>query len=328
MRKLLPAVLVASVVALAGCGSTAEHTAGNAEPLSSVSATDSSEEATPPEVTFDTPLTATETGARVVSEGDGEEIAEDQNVFVNIAGFDTSNGEMLGHDFDQDPQPLPTTEDLETNLPVVYDVLIGTKVGSLIAFVPEQPAAPAEEGSTGAPAEPAPAAEILVMKVVKAEDIPEPAPASPTLSEDEVKELEDAGKLPTAEFDDAGVPTITIPEDTEPPEGLAVQVLKEGDGAEVAAEDEVTAHYLGVRWDDGEKFDGSYAKGEPVPFELNKVIPGWTKGLTGQKVGSTVQLTIPADLAYGEEAEAQGRPAGTLVFVVEIKDAKAAGSAE
>ncbi|WP_196834838.1 FKBP-type peptidyl-prolyl cis-trans isomerase [Zhihengliuella flava] len=326
MRKLLSAVAIASIVALAGCGSTEGRTVGNAEPLASVTATASSEDLTPPEVSFDTPLTATEAGARVVAEGDGEEISEGQNVFINVAGYNAEDGELLGHDFDQDPQALPVDDVMQEQLPMMYEVLLGTTVGSLIAYIPDPDTAAPEpsEDSSGAASEPATASQVLILQVQRAEDIPEP---SPTLSEDEVSELEDAGALPTVEFVD-GVPEITIPEDTEAPDGLAVQVLEEGDGREVTAEDEVTAHYYGVRWEDGERFDGSYESGEPVPFALNQVIPGWTQGLAGQKVGSTVTLTIPTDLAYGEDAEAMGRPAGPLVFVVEIVDATGPADAE
>ena len=39
--------------------------------------------------------------------------------------------------------------------------------------------------------------------------------------------------------------------------------------------------------------------------------------LVGVPVGSRVQLDIPADLAYGENATG-GRPAGDLRFVVDI----------
>lgn len=326
VRKLLSAVVVASVVALAGCGSTEGRTAGNAEPLTSVTASVSGEEATPPEVSFDTPLRATEAGARVIEEGDGATISEGQNVFINVAGYNAEDGELLGHDFDRDPQALPVNEDMQTTLPEVYEVLVGTKVGSLIAYIPDPGTTapqPSEE-SSAAPEEAPEASQVLILQVQRAEDVPEP---SPTLSEEEVAELEEAGALPTVEFVD-GTPEITIPEDTEAPEGLAVQILEEGDGREVTTEDEVTAHYYGVRWEDGERFDGSYEAGDPIPFELTQVIPGWTQGLEGQKVGSTVVLTIPTDLAYGEDAEAMGRPAGPLVFVVEIVDAKSPADAE
>ncbi|MCO1339526.1 hypothetical protein BJH93_11570 [Kocuria polaris] len=322
MRKLLSTVLVASVVALAGCGSTVEHTAGNAEPLASVTAKASSEDLAPPEVSFDTPLTATEAGGRVVASGKGEEITKDQNVFINFASYNTKDGELLGDNFDQDPRPFQTTDAAAKDLEVLYDVMVGAHVGDLIAYVePAQPATPESESDS---AEPTEIEELFIFEIVKAEDIAEP---SPTLSEDEVQKLEDDGKLPTVEFDDKGVPEITIPKDTEAPEGLAVQVLEEGDGPEAATEDTVTVQYLGVRWEDGETFDASYERGEPATFGLTRVIPGWTKGLEGQKAGSTLLLSIPSDLAYGDHPEG-GRPAGPLAFVVEIEDVTKADAAE
>lgn len=323
MRKLLSTVLVASVVALAGCGSTAEHTAGNAEPLSSVTAKASSEDLTAPEVSFDTPLVATEAGGRVVSSGDGEEVTENQNVFINIASYSTEDGELLGGNFDQDPRAFQTTEDAAENQEVLYDVIVGAHVGDLVAFV--QPAPATEPDTDSGSDEAAEIEELFIIEIVRAEDIAEP---SPTLSEDEVQKLEDDGKLPTVEFDDDGVPEITIPEDTEAPEGLAVQVLEEGDGAEASTADTVTVHYLGVRWEDGETFDGSYDRGEPATFGLTQVIPGWTKGIEGQKAGSTLLLSIPSDMAYGEGAAAGGRPEGPLVFVVEIQEVQKADAAE
>ena len=71
----------------------------------------------------------------------------------------------------------------------------------------------------------------------------------------------------------------------------------------------------------GEVFDSSYETGQPATFGLGQVITGWTKGLAGQKVGSTVLLTIPASMAYGDDGSTGG-PTGTLVFVVDIKSAE------
>jgi peptidylprolyl isomerase len=48
------------------------------------------------------------------------------------------------------------------------------------------------------------------------------------------------------------------------------------------------------------------------------VIEGWDEGLVGQDVGSRVLLVVPEDMAYGEDAEETGSPAGTLVFVIDI----------
>ena len=46
------------------------------------------------------------------------------------------------------------------------------------------------------------------------------------------------------------------------------------------------------------------------------MIQGWDQGLIGVKVGSRVQLDIPAELAYGAKPPA-GYPAGALRFVVD-----------
>ena len=90
---------------------------------------------------------------------------------------------------------------------------------------------------------------------------------------------------------------------------------------DVKAKDTISAFYTGWTWD-GKSFDSAYERGSASEFPLNGVIQGWTLGLTGQKVGSTVLLTIPASMAYGENAAAQGKPAGPLVFVVKIESKK------
>ena len=96
-----------------------------------------------------------------------------------------------------------------------------------------------------------------------------------------------------------------------------VKVLTEGKGDVLKETDTVTANYVGWTWADGKKFDSSYDRGTTQDFGLQQVIPGWTKGLTGQKVGSKVLMVIPSSLAYGDST-ASGQPAGPLVFVVDI----------
>lgn len=103
---------------------------------------------------------------------------------------------------------------------------------------------------------------------------------------------------------------------------LEVDVLKPGKGDIVAPDSRILANYFG--WtSDGVIFDSTKradAAPEPIEFSLDMVIDGWSKGLVGQKVGSTVQLTIPADQAYGSVDNGTGQPVGPLKFVVEIKD--------
>ena len=101
--------------------------------------------------------------------------------------------------------------------------------------------------------------------------------------------------------------------------GLQYEVLTEGDGAKPKASDQVTVHYRGTLLD-GTEFDSSYARGEPVTFPLNRVIPGWTKALTQMPVGSKWKLYIAPELGYGDTPPpGSAIPAGaTLVFEVEL----------
>lgn len=106
---------------------------------------------------------------------------------------------------------------------------------------------------------------------------------------------------------------------------LSVEVLKQGDGKAAAKNSNVSANYFG--WtSDGKIFDSSKKDGvvTPADFPLDKVISGWTEGLTGVKAGSVVKLTIPANKAYGETGAAQAGigPNEPLAFIVELVSVK------
>lgn len=104
---------------------------------------------------------------------------------------------------------------------------------------------------------------------------------------------------------------------------LRTEDIVVGEGKDVTETSTINANYFG--WtSDGKLFDSTNLEGTatPVEFPLSGVIEGWTKGLAGAKEGSTRKLWIPAEMAYGEQAAAQGRPAGPLVFIVEIKSVK------
>ncbi|HTH04579.1 MAG TPA: FKBP-type peptidyl-prolyl cis-trans isomerase, partial [Ilumatobacteraceae bacterium] len=72
------------------------------------------------------------------------------------------------------------------------------------------------------------------------------------------------------------------------------------------------------RWEDGQQFQENYSSGTPIPVVLGTggVIAGWDEGLVGVKAGGRYQLDIPAEMAYGNDAT--DRPAGALIFVVDI----------
>ena len=101
--------------------------------------------------------------------------------------------------------------------------------------------------------------------------------------------------------------------------GLASKVLSAGSGkVKPGAESVVTVHYTG--WTtDGKAFDSSVSRGRPATFPLNRVIPGWSEALQLMTVGEERRIWIPQDLAYKGRP---GRPAGMLVFDVELLDIK------
>ena len=116
-------------------------------------------------------------------------------------------------------------------------------------------------------------------------------------------------------------PEVTVPEG-EPPAGLEIEDLKEGDGQTAKSGDTVTVQYVGISYSTGKQFDASWDSGQPFTFQLGagNVIPGWDQGVAGMKVGGRRQLIIPPDLAYGEQGAGGGAipPNATLIFDVEL----------
>ncbi len=104
--------------------------------------------------------------------------------------------------------------------------------------------------------------------------------------------------------------------------GLQYKVIKSGDGETPTIDDTVAARYRGTLTD-GTEFDSSPDQ-EPVAFPVGRVIPGWTEALLMMKVGDKWELTIPADLAYGEAGAPQGNigPNEVLIFDIELVEIK------
>ena len=102
--------------------------------------------------------------------------------------------------------------------------------------------------------------------------------------------------------------------------GLKVEDVKLGTGAEAKEGNMITAHYTGTLLD-GTKFDSSLDRGTPFSFQLGsgQVIAGWDQGVLGMKVGGKRKLTIPPDLAYGEQGIPGAIPSNaTLIFEIEL----------
>ena len=97
-------------------------------------------------------------------------------------------------------------------------------------------------------------------------------------------------------------------------------VVSEGQGVEV--------NYYGVNGRTGKKFDESFSTGQPVAFSLAQVVPGFSKGLAGQRKGSRVLIAMPGQDGYdqmGGNPQAGIEVGDTLIFVVDLVDVQLAG---
>lgn len=112
---------------------------------------------------------------------------------------------------------------------------------------------------------------------------------------------------------------MSAPQDSTP-SGLVIEDLAIGHGATAEAGQDVVVHYVG-RLADGRQFDSSRNRRDPLDFSLGAgdVIKGWDQGVPGMRVGGKRKLTIPAELAYGEQGcGGVIPPNATLVFEVEL----------
>jgi FKBP-type peptidyl-prolyl cis-trans isomerase len=100
--------------------------------------------------------------------------------------------------------------------------------------------------------------------------------------------------------------------------GLQYEVLTLGTGPKPQATDTVKVDYEGKLLN-GTVFDSSIARKEPVTFQLNGVIPGWTEGLQLMPVGSKFRFYVPSDLAYGDKGAGNSiEPNSVLIFEVQL----------
>lgn len=105
--------------------------------------------------------------------------------------------------------------------------------------------------------------------------------------------------------------------------GLVIEDTKIGDGQEIKNGDTVVMNYTGYL-EDGTVFDSSLDEGRtPFSFTVGSgmVIQGWEQGVPGMKVGGERKLTIPSDLAYGDNGIPGAIPGGaTLIFDIQAVD--------
>jgi FKBP-type peptidyl-prolyl cis-trans isomerase len=256
-----------------------------------------------PVVSFDFPIEATTLERTVLIDGDGETVASGDSITVDFVMYNATSGEEVSNTGFVEGSAPPLTVSETSILAGLAHTLQCSTVGSrVVGVIP-----PAEMwGETGS-------AELGIAGtdsvVMVADVVSMQQPLKPAVWTEQVPEVDFS----------AEVPVVTLAEGI--PAELQLAVLKEGDGAVVKTGQTVTVDYQGTSWDTGEVFDQSYGK-EPASFPTDAVIEGFRAALVGQKIGSTVIVSIPAEYGYGTDAAAHELGGQTLVFLVEIQDAQ------
>ena len=102
------------------------------------------------------------------------------------------------------------------------------------------------------------------------------------------------------------------------PSGLQYKIIKEGTGEKPKADSKVEVNYEG-RLIDGTVFDSSYKRNKPQEFSVSGVVPGFSEALQHMTVGSTWEVYIPQELAYGsrETRNSPIKPFSALIFKID-----------
>jgi len=95
------------------------------------------------------------------------------------------------------------------------------------------------------------------------------------------------------------------------------RVAGDGSGARPTINDTVTLHYAGTLID-GTEFDSSYTRGEPATFPLRALIRAWQLAVPQMGIGDTIEIAVPASLAYGPIGRGPIPGGATLLFRIEL----------
>ena len=234
--------------------------------------------------------------------GTGDEAKDGSKVEVKYVGLLFKDGKEFDSSWSRGKdETLPFTIGSGV-IPGFSKGTLGMKVGGRREVV-----IPSKDGYGDSGSGPIPGGATLVFLIDLVKVVPPPAdvPCTPSGTGDT-----DLSKKPS-------VPAQTGPE----PKTTQVVDVVCGKGKQANDGDMVEVKYVGVLFKGGKEFDSSWSRGadQTLPFTVGSgVIPGFTTGVTGMKVGGRRIVTIPASEGYGAQAQ-NGIPAGsTLVFVIDL----------
>lgn len=258
---------------------------------------------TQPEVDFDAPVSVSTVQRTVAIEGDGAEVQDGGEVQVHFSLFNGEDGELIDSTSYDDAGLLTMIVDEQAYLSGLVKTVRCSTIGSRVVSVVPPAEAFGENGNPDLGID-ADTSLVFVLDVVQA--VEQLVPADWTTDVPKVE-------LP----DDGSAPTVTLP-DTDPPAELVMSVIEEGDGETVTKADAPQLDYQGTSWETGEVFDQSYG-GQPIALPAGQYVKGFTAAIVGQKVGSTLLVSIPPELGYGTDPDGHQLGGQTLVFLIQIR---------
>ena len=309
-RRALAAGAIAMALLLVACGSSDELGGKVAKDGvgCTVSEVDRAGEA--PTVPVDVKVgKATKSTTDTKAGKDACEAGTDQYLTVDLVGATVDDGKVFNETYSTD-RPLTMKLGQQQLIAGLETGLTGMKVGEQRTIV--IPAAEAY-GKDGSPAQGIGPDEdlVFVVDLVAVSD-------SPMYCNE--------ATIPKGTRD--GKPTeVKMPVEA-PVDDVTTTVLLEGGGPKATKKSYLTVDYVGVSCASGQQFDSSWDREEPITIAMSdapptdtafSVIPGWTKGLDGQKQGSVVQIDIPFEDGYGTAGSPPSiGTSDPLVFVVQI----------
>lgn len=250
---------------------------------------------------------------KTLVEGTGPKVDKGNWVTVDFTSKNWTTGKDMASSFDNNKPQLFQAGGGKL-IPALDDAVTGHTAGSRLVVIAPPAAAFGAQGN----AQMGVGAKDNLVFVI---DIKQATAPDATVSGDVAAPAEgmpkvtDNGKKPA---------TITPVPGVAAPTELKTSVLIQGKGRKIESGEKVVVQYTGALYADGKQFDSSLERGQAFSFVTGGggVIEGWDKAVTGQAIGSRIEVVIPSALGYGEKGSGDKIPANaTLVFVIDILDA-------
>lgn len=309
--RRLPAIVLPLLLAttLVACGDDdgSDSGSGSTDALHGITITgDVGKE---PEVEWDGELKVDKTATEVVTEGDGEKVAEGDQVSAHIWIGNGTTQEKAYSTYDQkQPESVQASNDLS---PVFKDAIIDRTIGSRIAVTATAADAFGEAGN----AQMGIGNKDTVLLIVDLMD------KQVVLDGPEGKEQPAPSWAPGLITEGDKVTGLDFSKAPEPDRKLQSATLIQGEGDVVKKGQTITVNYLGQVYGGKKPFDESYSSA-PASFAIGvgQVVSGWDKTLVGAKVGSRMIIALPPAWGYGKDGNPDAGIKGTdtLYFVVDI----------